>query len=123
MYTPETTDSPQLQFVRSFIQGYEMRDPNHLAKHWHKDLRRITYPRSLGLPEENREEWLQRITELISLWISFEVSYIRVVARSFPITPTENLPFHHRGSGKGHRSRSYPNVQTNTAEVNVAFIP
>ena len=74
MSGPETTESAQVEFVRSFIHGYEKIDAGHLAKHWHKDVRRITYPRSLSLPEENGEEWYKRIAELLSLWTGSEVS-------------------------------------------------
>lgn len=82
------TESPQVQFIRSFVQGYEKKDVSHLVKHWHRDLRRITYPQSLGLPEETREEWLQRITELISLWTSSEVDRGQVL---FILLPAKSL--------------------------------
>lgn len=80
----KTTESPQVELIRSFAQGYEKMDPDHLAKHCHRDLRRVIYPRSLGLPEETKEQWLERITELMSFWTSCEVSYGRFVAWYFP---------------------------------------
>lgn len=70
MSNPQSPDSPQVKFIRLFVQGHEKRDIDHLAKHWYNDLRRITYPRSLGLPVETREEWFQSTTELISRWTS-----------------------------------------------------
>ena len=79
-------DSPQVKFVRSYIQGYEKRDLGHLERHLHKDARRVTYPRSLSLPEESREEWLRRLTELVGLWTDSEVSVLYVATRfSLPL--------------------------------------
>jgi hypothetical protein len=83
MSSSETADSPQVKFIRSFIQDYGKGDPDHLAKHWHKDVRRITYPRSLDLPEETGGEWLQRITELLSLCTTSEVSNGQLLLCSF----------------------------------------
>lgn len=84
MSSAETTESPQIKFMRSFIQAYEKRDLSQLAKYWHKNLRRIIYPRSLGLPEETKEEWAQHITELMNLWTGLEVSSGQVVTWSSP---------------------------------------
>ena len=79
-------DSPQVKLVRSYIQGYEKRDVGHVAKHLHKDARRVTYPRSLSLPEENREEWLRRLTELAGLCTDSEASILCVATRfSLPL--------------------------------------
>jgi hypothetical protein len=68
MSSQEAADSPQVKLIRSFVEGFKTGDVDLLAKHLHKDHRRITHPRSLGKPEQTREEWLQHIAEFISLW-------------------------------------------------------
>ena len=42
----------------------------------HKDFRCVNYPRSLGKPEQTREELLEHWAGIISLWADTEVSYI-----------------------------------------------
>lgn len=69
----ESTDSPQLKLVHSLIDVFQTRDVDHLATLLHKDHRRIYHPRSLGKPEETREEWLKNVAEFISLWTSCRV--------------------------------------------------
>jgi len=34
----------------------------------HKDFRQITYPQSLGRPEQNKEELLKSLKQIITLW-------------------------------------------------------
>jgi hypothetical protein len=46
-----------------------------LAKHLHKDFRRSIHPRSLNLPEQNKEEWIKEITGIMSFTTEFEVIY------------------------------------------------
>jgi hypothetical protein len=67
MSGPETVDSAQVKLVRTILEGMKTGDVDLLAKPLHKDLRRITYPRSLGRPEYNKEDWLQQIRELFAL--------------------------------------------------------
>jgi hypothetical protein len=63
-----TTESPQVKVVRTFIEGFRKRDVDLIASQLHKDLRRIYHPRSLGMPEQNREEYVAKLTEFISIW-------------------------------------------------------
>jgi hypothetical protein len=70
-----STDSSQVQLVRGVIEGIGKRDVDHIAQLLHKDHRRITYPRSLGKPEQTKEEWFKNTSELISLWTESDVSY------------------------------------------------
>jgi hypothetical protein len=53
-------------------------DLDLLASTMHKDYHYTCYPRCLGKPEENKEEWLARIEKFISLWTADGpgVSYI-----------------------------------------------
>lgn len=61
------SDSPQAKLVNEWGQGFEKRDIGLIAKVLHKDYRHITYPRSLGRPEQTREEWLQHIAGIINI--------------------------------------------------------
>ena len=68
MSDPETVDSPQLELIHSLLEGMRKGDVDLLARPLHKDLCRVTYPRSLGRPEYNKEDWLKQAAELFSLW-------------------------------------------------------
>jgi hypothetical protein len=67
MSSVQTTDSPQVRFIHDFVEGYKKRDMSYIAKHVHKDFRRIAYPKSLGMPEKTGEEWIRGIEENMSL--------------------------------------------------------
>ena len=72
-----SSDSPQVKLIHEWGQGFENRDLSLIAKSLHKDYRHITYPRSLGMPEIAREQWLENFARVISLWTAGqEVSYI-----------------------------------------------
>lgn len=74
MSIPQTTDSPQLQLAHSLIDSFRRRDVDHLATLLHKDHRRIYRPRSLGKPEETKEQWLKHVAEATSEWTDCQVS-------------------------------------------------
>lgn len=71
-------------------QGFRRRDLDHISKTLHKEYRHTTYPRSLGKPEQTREEWLEQFAGIMGLWTGLEVSYVgyplnpRVVSQSPP---------------------------------------
>jgi len=66
MSDPPSSESPQLQLVNEFSRGFVEGDVNHLAKYLHRDFRRTVYPRSLGVQEYAREEWLKDMAEVIA---------------------------------------------------------
>lgn len=68
MSGPETADSPQVKLVRGVVEGMRTKSVDLLYKQLHKDLRRIIHPRSLGIPDRNKEEYLQHITEFFAVW-------------------------------------------------------
>jgi hypothetical protein len=77
MANPETSDSPQVKLVHECRQGFGTRDLDRIAKTLHNDYRFVAYPKSLGHPEQTKEEQLERWAGLISLWAAdSEVSYI-----------------------------------------------
>jgi hypothetical protein len=71
MSSPE---SPQVKLLREWGQGFVKMDVDLVAKHLHQDFRHIRYPHSLGVQEQNREEYLRHVTQVISILISNEVS-------------------------------------------------
>ena len=72
----ENSGSPQLKFVHEWRQAFDKEDLSLVAKSLHKDYRHITYPRSIGKPEQTREEWLEHLAGVSSARTEFEVSYI-----------------------------------------------
>lgn len=75
----ENSESPQVKLVNEWGQGFEKRDIDLIAKLLHKDYRHITYPRSLGRPEQTREEWLQHIAGAINIWSQDETTVHSVI--------------------------------------------
>lgn len=76
MTGPQTTDSLQLKLFYELARAFQTGDVALIAKHVHKDHRRTIYPRSLGRPELTGEQWLQNISEQMSLWTGdTEASY------------------------------------------------
>jgi hypothetical protein len=67
-----------------------------IASTMHKDYRYISYPRSLGKPEETREVWVERFAGVISLWTGDgpEVNYIWLLLGP----PSPRLSSSHRWS-------------------------
>ena len=69
-------NSPQVKFLYEYLQAVQRRDLDHLAKCFHKDYRNTRYPRSLGMPERNKEEHLEYVAGIFNIWTEFEVNYI-----------------------------------------------
>src|SRR5258706_11275258 len=72
---PADTDlnSPQIKLISEWNEGFLQLNVDTLAKHVHKDFRRVVYPRSIGHPEQNKEEWIQEITGVIGFTTGFDV--------------------------------------------------
>ena len=68
-------------------RGLQTRDLDLIAKPLHKDFRYVAYPRSLGKPEQTKEEYLGHYAGIISLWAAdLEVSYIGYSSDSLAAT-------------------------------------
>ena len=91
MADSKNSDSPQAKLLRECARGFETRALDLIAKPLHKDFRYVPYPKSLGKPEQTKEEWLERYAGIIGLWPTDpEVGYIRY--SSVPFAATESLP-------------------------------
>lgn len=125
MSNPEITDSPQVQIMRSFCEAFEKRDLALVAKHLHKDHRRITHPQSVGVPVQSKEEYLQHLGEVMSLWIDCQASYtssnILPQAKSSP-QPTIHSIIEAPG-GKVVTHVCTPGVQINNPSADVVPDP
>jgi hypothetical protein len=83
----ENLDSPQAKLFSDCRRGFRTRDLELIASTIHKDFRYFAYPKSLGKPEQTKEEWLNRWAGLISLWTAdLEVSYLVAPQTSFAAT-------------------------------------
>ena len=72
----KSSDSPQVKFVHEWNQAVRNGDLDFLAKSIPKDYRNTFYPRSLGVPDQTKEEFLEYIGGFFNLWTEWEVSYI-----------------------------------------------
>jgi len=99
---------------------------DHIAKHLHKDHRRITYPRSVGKPEQTREEYLQHTSEVVDLWTGCEASYwLLLLKLPPPANPPPQITVHSvvEAPGKVVVHVRSQNVRINTAGLNVVPTP
>jgi len=46
-----------------------------IGKYLHKDFRRTVYPRSIGQPEQNKEEWLKELSVGFAFATGFDVGH------------------------------------------------
>lgn len=73
----EGSESPQVKFILGeWRQAFEKRDVNLVAKHLHKDFRHISLPKSLGEPDQTREQWLARFGSVLGFLTENTVSRI-----------------------------------------------
>jgi hypothetical protein len=85
------SDSPQIKLFRECSRAFLTRDTALLAKTTHADYRYVPYPRSLGKPEQKKEEFLEHWAEAMSHWTpDTEVGCIG--CSSDPFTATKSLP-------------------------------
>ena len=71
-----SSDSPQSKLIQEWAQTFRAKDIDRIAKILHKDYRYITYPRSLGRPEQTREEWLEHIAGAFSIRSQEDVGHV-----------------------------------------------
>jgi hypothetical protein len=77
MASLENPDSPQIKLFHECSRGFRKRHLDVAAETLHKDFRYVPYPRSLGHPEQTKEEFLVYWAGIVSLWADDpEVSYI-----------------------------------------------
>jgi hypothetical protein len=62
------SDSSQIKLFRECSRAFLTRDTALLAKTTHADYRYVPYPRSLGEPEQKKEEFLEHWAEAMSHW-------------------------------------------------------
>ena len=79
-----SSHSPQVKFILEWLEVIRRKDLDNIAKPLPKDYRNIVYPRSLGRPEQTKEEYLEYVAELFNLWTEFEVCYISRYGPPFP---------------------------------------
>ena len=70
----DNPESAQLEIVNEWSRGFKEGKIELIEKHLHEDFRHCTYPRSLGLKEQKREECLAHFAQVIGFSTSFEVS-------------------------------------------------
>jgi len=94
MLGPESSASPQAKLIHDWGWGFENRDLAHIAKYLHKDYRHTHYPRSLGLPEQTKEQWLEHFGGVLALMTGNEVRAALTTARTlFTAVKTHRRPF------------------------------
>jgi len=68
-------NSPQLKIVQDWNVGFRELNAEIIGKYLHKEFRRSVYPRSIGQPEQNKEEWLKELSAIIVFATGFDVGH------------------------------------------------
>ena len=66
------TASPQAQLIYELGRGFGEKNLDIVAKTFHRDSRHIAYPRSLNIPEQSAQEYLDFVGERIRDWTDVE---------------------------------------------------
>ena len=67
--------SPQIKLITEWDIGFREMNVNRIGKYLHKDFRRTVYPRSIGHPEQGKEEFLQEISGGFAFATGFDVGH------------------------------------------------
>ena len=65
--------TPQLQAAQKWIDAYVTRDIGKIGATLSKNYKHQLLPKSMGLPEEGREEYIKKRGELLPSFTKFEV--------------------------------------------------
>ena len=109
-----STDSPQVKLIHELVRAFETKDLALFAKYSHDDFRRVNYPRSLGKPDQTKEEWLGGLEKGMSLWTGdgkvgpATVFLLEPFQAWLNSCTTVDRPFDHRSSREGRLPRSFP---------------
>jgi hypothetical protein len=74
---PADTDlnSPQIKLINDWNEGFIQMNVDIVGKYLHKDFRRSVYPRSIGQPDQSKEEWLKELSVILGLATEFDVGH------------------------------------------------
>ena len=67
------TSTPQLEATQKWIDAYVAVDVGKIGAVTSKNYKHQALPKSIGLPEETKEEYTKRLAEIFPLIIRFEV--------------------------------------------------
>jgi len=65
--------SPQLKVLQKWIDAYVAIDLDEIKAVTSKKYKHQTLPKSIGLPEETKEEYTQRLAVMLPMFTKFEV--------------------------------------------------
>jgi hypothetical protein len=64
--------SPQAQLIYELGRGFRERNLDIVAKIFHRDSRHVAYPRSLNIPEQSVQEYIDFVGKRIRYWTEVE---------------------------------------------------
>lgn len=67
------TGTPQLKVAQRWIDAYVALDTNKISTLFSKNYRHQMLPKSIGLPEETEEEYIQRLGVMLPVFVKFDV--------------------------------------------------
>jgi hypothetical protein len=76
--------SPQIKLITEFHEAFKERNVENIGKYMHKDFRRSVYPRSIGQPEQNKEEWLKELSVGFGFGTGFDVGHTPCYSKLLP---------------------------------------
>jgi len=67
--------SPQIKLLSNLADGLTEMSVENIGKQLHKDFRRSIYPRSLGQPEQSKEDYLKEGSGIFAFATELNVGY------------------------------------------------
>jgi hypothetical protein len=76
--------SPQIKLINDWYDGLSEMNVEIIGKHLHKDYRRSIYPRSIGQPEQNKEEALKEASGVFGFATGLNVGHTPCYSNLLP---------------------------------------
>ena len=81
-------ESAQSKFVHEWSRGFHENNLDTIVKPLHKDFRYALYPRSLGAPEQNREQFTECMKQMVGAgFVCYDVSDIGCHSNDLRLNP------------------------------------
>ena len=84
---PAGTDlsSPLIKLITEWDVGFKQMNAEIIGKFLHKDFTRSVHPRSLGQPEQNKEDFLQELSGGFAFATGFDVGHTPCYLNLLPL--------------------------------------
>ena len=76
--------SPQIKLITNWDEGFKEMNVDIIGKHLQKEFRLLVYPRTIGQPEQTKEEFLKKLSGGFAFATGFDVGHTTCYSTCFP---------------------------------------